>query len=107
MILLQYESKEHAESHQEFLEWYWKDDEELEQHEPNDLDDRHEYWLYMAWLAGRKSVKAVHKQELFGWMVEGSSSVLKGPYAELESKAEAKRIGGTCCAFPIYLKGKK
>jgi len=43
--------------------------------------------------------------EPFGWMIEGSSSVLKGAYAEIDARAEAMRIGGTCCAFPIYLKG--
>ena len=102
---MNYESKEHLDNYQEFLEWYRKDDQELEDNAPHDSDDAHKYWLYMSWLAGRKSVQAVHKQELFGWMVEGSKSVFKGPYAELESKAEAKRIGGTCCAFPIYLKG--
>lgn len=45
------------------------------------------------------------QQEPVGWMIEGSSSVLKGPYAELDAKAEAARCGGTCFAFPIYLRG--
>ena len=105
---MNYESKEqvkHLDNYREFLDWYWKDDEELEQNAPNDSDDRHEYWLYMAWLAGRKVAQVVSRQEPFGWMVKGSSLVFISIYAELDAKAEAKRIGGTCCAFPIYLKG--
>jgi len=56
MILFEYESKEHAASHQRFLKWYRSAEEELQQNKPNDSDD-HEYWLYMAWQAGRKSVQ--------------------------------------------------
>ena len=39
---------------------------------------------------------------LYGWMIEGASSVLRGEFAELDAKAEAKRIGGTCKAFAVY-----
>ena len=39
---------------------------------------------------------------LYGWMIDGSSSVLRGEFAELDAKAEAKRVGGTCEAFAVY-----
>ena len=39
---------------------------------------------------------------LYGWMIEGASSVLRGEFAELDAKAEAKRVGGTCKAFAVY-----
>lgn len=45
---------------------------------------------------------AVPEQQPLGWMIEGSSIVAKGDFAELDTKAEAKRIGGTCKAYPIY-----
>jgi len=100
---MKYESKEHLDNHREFLDWYWKDDDELEQNAPNDPDGSHAYWLYMSWLAGRESVQAVPQQEPYGWMITGVPTVMKGSLAEDIQKAEAKRIGGTCKAFPIYL----
>jgi len=45
-----------------------------------------------------------HNKEHHGWMMQGSNQVFKGEFAELDSKAEAKRCGGTCYAYPIYLK---
>jgi len=39
-----------------------------------------------------------------GWMIEGSSQVLRGEHAEFDAKSEAKRCGGTCQAYPVYLK---
>lgn len=39
---------------------------------------------------------------LYGWMVEGSPAVMRGDFAELDAKAEAARIGGTCKAFAVY-----
>jgi len=41
----------------------------------------------------------------YGWMITGVPTVMKGSLAEDIQKAEAKRIGGNCKAFPIYLKG--
>lgn len=41
----------------------------------------------------------------YGWMIEGSTQIWlaeHGPYAESAAIAEAKRIGGTCHAYPIY-----
>ncbi len=40
--------------------------------------------------------------ELFGWMVSGVPTVMRGSLAEAIQKNEAKRIGGTCVAFPVY-----
>ena len=37
-----------------------------------------------------------------GWMIEGSHLVYTGEFAELDTKSEAKRIGGTCRAFRVY-----
>jgi len=45
-----------------------------------------------------------HHQKPHGWMMQGSNQVFKGEFAELDSKAEAKRCGGTCYAYPIYTK---
>jgi len=39
-----------------------------------------------------------------GWMMQGSNQVFKGEFAELDAKSEAKRCGGTCYAYPVYLK---
>ena len=39
---------------------------------------------------------------LIGWMIEGSDRIWRGEDAEQVAQAEAKRIGGTCYAFPIY-----
>ena len=45
---------------------------------------------------------AAPEQELHGWMIEGAPTVMRGAFAELDAKAEAKRIGGTCKAYPVY-----
>ena len=42
--------------------------------------------------------------ELYCWKVHGTSDEFTGYYAEEEAKAVAKRIGGTCFAFPLYVK---
>jgi len=44
------------------------------------------------------------EQHPHGWMMQGSNQVFKGEYAEENAIADAKRIGGTCYAYPIYLK---
>jgi len=43
-------------------------------------------------------------QNPYGWMIEGVSSVARGDFAEEDAIDEAKRIGGTCYAYPVYLK---
>jgi len=45
---------------------------------------------------------ATPEQEPHGWMIEGAPTVMHGAFAELDAKAEAKRIGGTCKAYPVY-----
>jgi len=37
-----------------------------------------------------------------GWAVQGCSKMWQGEYAELDAKAEARRIMGTCVAYPLY-----
>lgn len=39
---------------------------------------------------------------LYGWMVEGVPTVMRGKFAERDAMAAAKRIGGTCKAFAVY-----
>lgn len=39
----------------------------------------------------------------YGWQVQGLRDTYKGEFAEKDAKAEAARIGGTACAFPIYI----
>lgn len=41
-------------------------------------------------------------QEPFGWQVAGTHELHRGRYAELDARASAKSIGGTCMAFPLY-----
>ena len=41
-------------------------------------------------------------QEPYGWKVYGVNSLFIGEFAEADARAEAKRIGGTCIAFPLY-----
>lgn len=39
----------------------------------------------------------------YGWQVQGLRDTFKGEFAETDAKAEAKRVGGTAYAFPIYI----
>jgi hypothetical protein len=41
-------------------------------------------------------------QEPVAWAVQGCSKMWFGEFAEIDAKAEAKRIGGTCYAYPLY-----
>jgi hypothetical protein len=41
-------------------------------------------------------------QEPVAWAVQACSKMWRGEYAEIDAKAEAKRIGGTCVAFALY-----
>ena len=40
--------------------------------------------------------------EPVAWAVQACSKMWRGEFAEIDAKAEAKRIGGTCVAFPLY-----
>ena len=42
------------------------------------------------------------EQEPVAWAVQGCSKMWRGEFAEIDAKAEAKRIGGTCVAFALY-----
>ena len=45
---------------------------------------------------------AVAEQEPVAWAVQACSKMWRGEFAEIDAKAEAKRIGGTCVAYPLY-----
>ena len=40
--------------------------------------------------------------EPVAWAVQACSKMWRGEFAEIDAKAEAKRIGGTCVAYPLY-----
>jgi hypothetical protein len=42
------------------------------------------------------------EQEPVAWAVQGCSKLWRGEFAEIDAKAEAKRIGGTCVAYALY-----
>jgi hypothetical protein len=42
-------------------------------------------------------------QEPVAWAVQGCSKMWRGEFAEIDAKAEAKRIGGTCVAYALYI----
>ena len=42
------------------------------------------------------------EQKPYGWMVQGVPNVMRGSLAQEIQTHEAKRIGGTCRAFPVY-----
>jgi hypothetical protein len=41
-------------------------------------------------------------QEPVAWAVQGTTQMIRGEFAELDAKSKAKRIGGTCVAYPLY-----
>jgi hypothetical protein len=41
-------------------------------------------------------------QEPVAWAVQGCAKMWRGEFAEIDAKAEAKRIGGTCVAYALY-----
>lgn len=47
-------------------------------------------------------VKAQPAQQPVAWAVQACSKMWRGEFAEIDAKAEAKRIGGTCVAFALY-----
>ncbi|MDH2239112.1 hypothetical protein N5K27_22645 [Pigmentiphaga sp. GD03639] len=40
--------------------------------------------------------------EPYAWMIDGSNRTWFGKFSEIEARAEARRCGGTCTAFPIF-----
>jgi hypothetical protein len=45
---------------------------------------------------------AQQQAEPFAWAVQGITQMLRGEFAELDAKSKARRIGGTCVAYPLY-----
>jgi len=41
-------------------------------------------------------------QEPVAWAVQGRITMLRGEFAEIDAKARAKSIGGTCIAYALY-----
>jgi hypothetical protein len=50
----------------------------------------------------REAAQAKPEQEPVAWAVQGCSKMWRGEFAEIDAKAEAKRIGGTCVAYALY-----
>ena len=42
------------------------------------------------------------EQEPVAWAVQGITQMIRGEFAELDAKSKARRIGGTCVAYPLY-----
>ena len=57
--------------------------------------------VYAAITALREAL-AQPEQKPVAWAVQACSKMWRGEYAEIDAKAEAKRIGGTCVAYPLY-----
>ena len=58
-----------------------------------------------AWGGGyqaKRKMAADKLQEPVAWAVQGCSKMWRGEFAEIDAKAEAKRIGGTCVAYALY-----
>lgn len=36
------------------------------------------------------------------WAIQGCSHMWSGQFAEMDAKAEARRVGGSCHAYPLY-----
>jgi hypothetical protein len=51
-------------------------------------------WLY--------TTPPQQQAEQIGWAVQGCSKMWRNEFAEIDAKAEAKRIGGTCVAYALY-----
>ena len=49
-----------------------------------------------------KKALAQPEQDPVAWAVQACSKMWRGEFAEIDAKAEAKRIGGTCVAYPLY-----
>lgn len=56
----------------------------------------------MLWNRGGRTEQSALQQEPYGWKVYGVNSLFVGEFAEYDARTEAKRIGGTCVAFPLY-----
>ena len=53
-------------------------------------------------MADLRTALAQPEQEPVAWAVQGCSKMWRDEFAEIDAKAEAKRIGGTCVAYALY-----
>ena len=58
--------------------------------------------LLMAAHDALREALAQPTQEPVAWAVQGCSKMWRDEFAEIDAKAEAKRIGGTCVAYALY-----
>lgn len=78
---------------------------EAQQPCPNGSKCKHGAWcteVYCQELCEFRNQPAPQAQEPHVWMIQGSHATWKGEFAEMDAKAEAKRCGGTCYAYPLY-----
>jgi hypothetical protein len=76
-----------------FDAWWDGDyDDPANPYEPNSAA----YWAWAGWKAAQQQA------EPFAWAVQGITQMLRGEFAELDAKSKARRIGGTCVAYPLY-----
>jgi hypothetical protein len=61
-----------------------------------------ERYGYVPKLHPNEWMNAQPAQEPVAWAVQGCSKMWRGEFAEIDAKAEAKRIGGTCVAYALY-----
>ena len=62
-----------------------------------------ERWsIYDTAITALREALAQPAQEPVAWAVQGCSKMWRGEFAEIDAKAEAKRIGGTCVAYALY-----
>lgn len=76
--------------------------EELEAIHPGNMTPMAEEAWNKAITSLRKAIAQAEQAQPYGWKVYGVNALFVGEYAEQYAKAEAKRIGGTCIAFPLY-----
>lgn len=57
---------------------------------------------YIAELRKALDDELVQSVEPYGWMVSGTPTVMRGSMAQAIQEQEAKHIGGTCKAYPVY-----
>lgn len=65
------------------------------------------YWSLMweaadALLLQQAEMAELKDQTPYGWQVAGTCELHTGEFAEIDAKASARRIGGTCTAFPLF-----
>ena len=69
---------------------------------PEDEQYRVRYAYLLRVITALREALAQPEQEPVAWAVQACSKMWRGEFAEIDAKAEAKRIGGTCVAFALY-----